>query len=331
MSSTYAASETAHLLDPEQLAFGRVEHESDDVDASRLFLENLYSGRQFRARKVEGPFAFRFAAAGDARLRLHTGSFSGHLQGVIPWSRDYVMSWFRTGSVTIDYPMGQLTSAGSRPFLTPTETSFSFAMTPHRHGIVHIDAAFLEDIATERHAGHSQRIVFDYASEPTPQALEAWRVTLGAATPLVVNESTPPLARHAAQVSLVRSLLDLFPWRAVDVPDALRTERTRKLRQAAEFVHAHADQPITTSDIAVAAGLHTRTLQLLMNEHLGSSPTAYVRNVRLDRVRQDLLSAEPGDVRVADVARRWGFGHLGRFASCYTERFGELPRATLSR
>lgn len=331
MTSTYATTDTADAFEtPRQTPYERVEYNSENLSDSRAFLENVYGGRQFRARAAKEPFAFRFAAAGDAKLSLETGSFLGHIQGVIPWSKDYVMSWFRMGSVTIDYPAGQLTSVDARPFLTPTETSFSFAMTPHRHGIVQIDAGFLEDIATERHAGPSQRIVFDYQAVPSEQALAAWRTTLGAATPLVVGEKTPPLARFAAQVSLVRSMLDLFPWRAVDVPEAIRTERTRKLRQAAEYVHAHADQAITSADIAAAAGLHTRTLQALMSEHLGSSPTTYLRNVRLDRVRQDLLSADPGAVLVADVARRWGFGHLGRFAAAYTERFHEYPRSTLS-
>jgi transcriptional regulator GlxA family with amidase domain len=96
-------------------------------------------------------------------------------------------------------------------------------------------------------------------------------------------------------------------------------------------VHAYADQAITSADIATAAGMHTRTLQLLMSEHLGSSPTNYVRHVRLDRARQDLLSSEPGSVLVSDVARKWGFGNLGRFSASYSARFGEYPRDTLAR
>jgi AraC-like DNA-binding protein len=311
--------------------FERVQFASDDIEEARSSLESVYDGRQFRARPAAEPFAFRFASAGDSRLSLQTGTFTAHLQGVIPWSRDYAMSWFRAGSVTVDYPVGQLTSQGSRPFLTPTETSFAFAMTPHRHGIVHVDAAFLEAVATERHPGPPQRIVFDYAAVPSDDALATWRRTLGEVTPLIVGEETPPLARHAAQQTLVRGMLDLFPWRAIDVPDALRTERTRRLRQAAEYVHAYADRAITSADIATAAGMHTRTLQLLMSEHLGSSPTNYVRHVRLDRARQDLLSAEPGSVLVSEVARRWGFGNLGRFSASYTARFGEYPRDTLAR
>ncbi|KQO46353.1 MULTISPECIES: helix-turn-helix domain-containing protein [unclassified Frigoribacterium] len=310
--------------------FRRDTWSSDDAEEARDCLQTVLAGRDFRARLGPEPFAFRFASAGDARLALQTGTFTGHLQGTIPWSRDYVVSWFQHGSVTIDHPTGQLTSVDARPFLTPTETSFSFAMTPHRHAIVHIDGAFLEEVATERHAGPAQRIVFDYAAVPNRVALTAWHRTLTTATPTIVDPRTPPLARHSAQTAIVRTLLDLFPWRAVDVPDTLRTERTKRLRLAAEYVHAYADQAISSADIATAAGMHTRTLQQLMNEHLGSSPSKYLRHVRLDRVRQDLLAGDPGTTLVSDVAGRWGFGNLGRFSAAYLARFGELPKDTLA-
>ncbi len=182
----------------------------DDIDDARRQLEESLDGRQFRARSASGDFAYRFAFAGDARLSVQTGTFRGHLQGVIPWSRDYVVSWFQAGSVTIDYPRGQLISAGARPFLTPTETSFSFAMTPHRHGIVQIDATFLEDIAAERHGGPSRRVVFDYDAVPLEEGLAAWRKVLGEVTPIIVAEGSSGAARLAAQTLLVLALLDLF-------------------------------------------------------------------------------------------------------------------------
>lgn len=332
MPSTYTSSDDRT---PEQTAapgtFARSVTTSDDIEEARLRLETDYDGRDFRARPGTDPFAFRFASAGDARLTVQTGTFLGHLQGVIPWTRDYVVSWFQQGSVTIDHPAGQLVSAGARPFLTPTETAFSFSMTPHRHGIVHLDGDFLEQVATERHAGPPQRIVFDWAAVPTDVALVAWQRTLSRATPVIVSDRSTDLVRAEAQTAVARTLLDLFPWRAVDVPDQLRTERTKRLRLAAEYVHAYADQVITPADIATAAGLHTRTLQQLMSEHLGASPSTYLRHVRLDRVRQDLLAGDAHTTRVADVARRWGFGNLGRFSAAYATRFGEQPRDTLAR
>jgi len=51
-----------------------------------------------------------------------------------------------------------------------------------------------------------------------------------------------------------------------------------------------------------------------------------MRDMRLDRVREDLLRARPGGTTVALVAHRWGLGHLGRFAAAYRERYGVSPR-----
>jgi len=311
------------------VSFNRQAWSGADISVATAQLEAALEGLQFRARTGTEPFAFRFATAGDARLSLQTGTFLGHLQGVIPWSRDYAVSWFPAGSVTIDYPQGQLTSVGARPFLTPTETSYSFTMTPHRHGIVQIDSDFFENVAARRHGGTPQRVVFDYAAVPAEGALSKWSQTLRVATPTIVSPSSSEQDRFQAQTVLADAVLDLFPWRAVNVPATLRTEHTRKLRVAAEYVHEYVDQALSPSDIAKAADMHPRTLQQQMNAYLGSSPTSYIRSVRLDRVRLDLLAGDPGQTLVSDVARRWGFGNLGRFSAAYVARFGEYPRDTL--
>lgn len=310
--------------------FHRDSWSGTDLDDARVRLETALGGRRFRARPGPGAFSFRFATAGNRRLSLQTGSFAGHLQGVIPWSRDYVVSWFPVGSATIDYPKGHFATDGGRPFLTPTETSYSFAMTPHRHSIVQIDAGFLEDVAATRHGGPAQRVDFDHAAVPSDDALTAWRSTVAEVTPVVVSPDTNADDRLRAQTVLTGALLDLFPWRPVAVPAELRTERTRRLRLAAEYVHASVDRAISSADIAAAADMHPRTLQQQMQEHLGATPMRFVRGVRLDRVRLDLLDGDPHTTRVSEVATRWGFVHLGRFSAAYVARFGEYPRDTLA-
>lgn len=74
-----------------------------------------------------------------------------------------------------------------------------------------------------------------------------------------------------------------------------------------------------------------RALHAAFQEQLGTSPMAYVRLVRLNRVRAELLRSDPQDVRVTDIAMRFGFLHLSRFAQQYRDHFDELPSVTLQR
>ena len=100
------------------------------------------------------------------------------------------------------------------------------------------------------------------------------------------------------------------------------------VRTVVELVEAAPESHYTLSDLARMANVSTRTLQAAFQRELETSPTAYVRQVRLDRARYDLQLRRG---LVSDVAYHWGFTNLGRFASWYHERFGEMPSATLSR
>jgi AraC-like DNA-binding protein len=104
--------------------------------------------------------------------------------------------------------------------------------------------------------------------------------------------------------------------------------RPRHLRLAEGFIEAHLDQPITLEDVASAAGISPRGLQMAFREHRGTTPLAFWREARLVRAHADLLTAEPG-ARVTDIALRWGFTHFGRFSELYRERYGLCPRDTL--
>ena len=46
-------------------------------------------------------------------------------------------------------------------------------------------------------------------------------------------------------------------------------------------------------------------------------------------VRAELRVGSPDNSSVTQIAARWGFGHLGRFAAGYRKSFGEHPSETL--
>lgn len=102
------------------------------------------------------------------------------------------------------------------------------------------------------------------------------------------------------------------------------------VRRSCDYIERNLSETLTVQMIAKAAEVSVRTLQNQFMEDLRQSPTAYVKNRRLERVRADLADSRPGTgVTVTDVATRWGFTHLGRFAVTYKSRFGEAPSQTL--
>lgn len=102
------------------------------------------------------------------------------------------------------------------------------------------------------------------------------------------------------------------------------------VRAARDFIERHLAEPITVHDIADAAGVSVRTLQSQFSDDLECTVTGFVRDRRLERVRADLADAAPGSgANVTEIASRWGFTHLGRFAATYRARFGESPSHTL--
>lgn len=106
--------------------------------------------------------------------------------------------------------------------------------------------------------------------------------------------------------------------------------RSLALQRAVPFIEEHRDEAVTVRQVCQAAGVSWRTLNYAFREHFGVTPKAYLQAMRLDGVRRELVPGDPA-VKVADVANRWGFWHMGQFAADYRRHFGERPSETLAR
>lgn len=103
-----------------------------------------------------------------------------------------------------------------------------------------------------------------------------------------------------------------------------------QVRAVEEFIFENADKPLSLGDLAVIGGVTARSLQYTFRRHRGCSPMEFLRGIRLERVRNELVHATP-DTTVTSAAMRWGFLHLSRFAAEFRARFDESPSETLSR
>lgn len=141
-----------------------------------------------------------------------------------------------------------------------------------------------------------------------------------------------PLAAQRLEQMLLHSLLFGQPHSysaALTAPAP--AAGTRPVAKAAELLRSDPGHPWTVAELAAAASTSVRSLQEAFRRSLDTTPMAYLRRVRLERAHDELTAAEPGAVTVTEVATRWGFLHLGRFAAAYALEFGEHPSTTLRR
>ncbi|MES3708651.1 helix-turn-helix domain-containing protein [Pseudomonas putida] len=103
------------------------------------------------------------------------------------------------------------------------------------------------------------------------------------------------------------------------------------VQQCCDLLEKENAHDLTSLDLAIH--LHITPLQLskVYRERFGLTPTEWLRLRRLNLARRDLLEADYGDVTVAEIAMRYRFWHLGRFAATYKRLFAESPLETLRR
>jgi AraC-like DNA-binding protein len=106
---------------------------------------------------------------------------------------------------------------------------------------------------------------------------------------------------------------------------------TAIIRRFEELLATNCDQPLRLVDICAATGASERTLRICCEEHLGMGPVRYLWLRRIHLARRALIGAEPATTTVTEIATRFGFWELGRFAVAYRDLFGESPSASLHR
>ena len=110
-----------------------------------------------------------------------------------------------------------------------------------------------------------------------------------------------------------------------------QSKRCEGVRHVLDFLHCYGESVPTIPELCKIAKLSERNLQYGFKEYLGVTPIRYLRLLRLNSVRRDLLMNRSEKNKVVDVALNWGFIELGRFAREYRQLFQELPSATLKK
>lgn len=138
------------------------------------------------------------------------------------------------------------------------------------------------------------------------------------------------LAEEAARRNMQKALLEAM-LRVMAHPPSASHLRSRALGlRVKEYLEAHRDGPVYQMDLCHALRIGQRSLHRLFMEVFGESPGRVLRLWRLNQVRRALKGNGEIPRSVTEIAIRYGFFDLGRFASDYRVLFGELPSGTLA-
>ncbi|WP_433782809.1 helix-turn-helix transcriptional regulator [Actinomycetospora sp. CA-101289] len=222
--------------------------------------------------------------------------------------------------------------------LTPTWSAYDTGWSDVTVQTVVLDPVEVARVGADLSGLDPDAVAFDGMCPRSPTLATYWARLCTHVRETVLSSDdlmAAPLVRAGAQRQLASALLATFPNTvrdALEDPVAPGTGRAEPatVRRAVEYVDAHAHEDIGLTDIATAARIGPRSLQLAFRRHRDTTPVEYLRRVRLERAHRDLQQGDPtrGD-RVEAIAARWGFAHPGRFSVLYREHYGRSPSATL--
>jgi transcriptional regulator GlxA family with amidase domain len=101
-----------------------------------------------------------------------------------------------------------------------------------------------------------------------------------------------------------------------------------KLTEAVSLMEANLEEPLSTDDIARLAGVSRRQLERLFKQYLGSLPSRYYLELRLQRARQLLRDTNHSIVQVGLMC---GFSSGSHFSTAFGTLFGNTPREERQR
>ncbi|MFE1831296.1 AraC family transcriptional regulator [Streptomyces yangpuensis] len=305
-----------------------------EVDVARDWLRASY-GTSLRMRSPRPHSPFSYARTSVGSLSLST----------LALPAEYSYATDPLGAVAVTHVVGgrmtaeckdDVTDAGPGDVLAISQPHLPYAGRVYAAELraVTVPVALVRELAGHPAGQQPRPLRFTRFTPVSPAMAAQWKRTVDYAetSVLALPADGAPLVVDAVARLLAATLLTVFPTDAgaervlADGRDA--TSET--VRRAVAFIESHPEAEIGLTEMAAAAGVTPRALQYAFRRHLGTTPTAHLRRVRLALAHEELIAADPARDTVTAVAHRWGFHHQSRFAAAYRAAYGVLPRDTLA-
>ncbi len=126
----------------------------------------------------------------------------------------------------------------------------------------------------------------------------------------------------AGVLNILAVLVDHFSSPASDSISVSGYNKLARMEQIYQYVEKHHSEGITLQDGAQELGLNREYFCRFFKENMGISFIAYVNQVRIDHIYQDLLHTEEG---IQEILERHGFYNQKLFYQKFKERYDCTP------
>lgn len=304
---------------------------TSDPETARRFFATAYSPDWRFTGLVPGA-AVRHLRYHAGEVRVDEVTFTGAVECAVHPSDDVVVISLEDGYLRDTGDARHPSINIGEPLLVTRDLPAALHLSGARVHVVSVGPKGLRRAAAESTTAMPDDVRFATRRAATPGAIATWRRTLDYAKATFAAEEAgqhSPTVTAAAR-ALSAATLECFVNNVVTVLDSAQTQvSSEALSHAMAFVQDNAAGTVSVKDIAAAVHLTTRSVQYLFRRELDSTPTEYLRKVRLHRAHEDLIARDHTTTTIREVAARWGFLHTGRFAVLYRETYGQSPHTTL--
>ena len=316
----------------------RARVETGDAEAAHAVLSRMYVDHVPRLSGNREHFRFAVRSTRTNMLGVDRGLHTMNVDTETGPHRALYVTRVLGGCLQLQAGSDSVLAAPGEVVMSGPDVGYAVHWSNLRWQTVRLDVDATAELAAGVLDADEPGVRFALSRPVSPAQLRYWQAVLDHVTGDLLNTAeiaASPLARAEAFRLVASATLHTFPNSALETA----ADPTRRgpgavepavLRRAVEFIDAHAGEPIGLAQIAEAARVGARGLQLAFRRYRSTTPLEYVRTVRMERAHADLLVADlAAGATVAAIASRWGFTHHGHFAIDYRRRYGCPPSATL--
>jgi AraC-like DNA-binding protein len=303
---------------------------TSDPDVAHTWLRTTYPG--YAPEETNSRRNFLFQAVHDqagrigvSRLRYATSADNNVTADVLLVVRPSAGAMLvRLGREEVAVPPGA-------QVLLPARQPVSVLWADTEAECVCLDMDDIERVAVETTGLDTVALRFTGLLPMLPGLDRRWNHIVRTVTRVALGDrrsTAGPLLTGQLAEGLAEAVLDTFPSTRLATHRRVPPDHATPavVRRAADFIDANAERELTMSDIAEGAGIGPRGLQAAFLRHRDSTPTAYVRRVRLERAHRELVDSDLDDRdTVPSVAARWGFSAPSAFVAAHQHVYGSAP------